>query len=214
MSITIMPQTMLRSILLVSFLSMFTFQNPMDTWMETESRTWSKGSQITTNNRFGGHHFISIRLITWFLLSNIFWFLTRTSCCQSWFLLELWSIYSLPGWHSTLANKEMMAQKTAADPTTEKMVAVFHPVLVNLEKSVQNVALSQVELRAQLDSLLIELTTIRARVEDGKMGQILEEKSKKLLALKRRLTLVHTILQNSNERCRKLMSSNSIDPVS
>lgn len=106
-----------------------------------------------------------------------------------------------------------MTQK-ASDPTTEKLVALFHPVLINLEKNVQNVALSQVELRVQLDTLLTELTTIRARVEDSKMSQMLEEKSKKLIALKRRLTLVHTILQNSNERCRKLMSSNNIDLVS
>lgn len=106
-----------------------------------------------------------------------------------------------------------MAQKTS-DPTTENLVSIFHPVLINLEKSVQNVALSQVELRGQLDALLFELTTIRSRVEDSKMSQVLEEKSKKLIALKRRLTLVHTILQNSNERCKKLMSSNNVDPVS
>lgn len=106
-----------------------------------------------------------------------------------------------------------MAQKVS-DPSTENMVAVFLPVLANLEKSVQHVALSQVALRSELDALLLELNTIRSRIEDNKMSQVLDGKSKTLIALKRRLTLVHTILQNSNERCRKLMANSNIDPVS
>jgi hypothetical protein len=83
--------------------------------------------------------------------------------------------------------------------------------LYGLEEQVHRVATSQVELRTELDGLLNALREIKNRVEQDTLVTVLEAKAKKLVALKRRLTLVHTILQNSNERCRKLMISNKIN---
>jgi len=93
---------------------------------------------------------------------------------------------------------------------TNQLITLFKPVLYGLEEQVHRVATSQVELRTELDGLLNALRDIKNRVEQDTLVTVLEAKAKKLVALKRRLTLVHTILQNSNERCRKLMISNKI----
>jgi len=88
---------------------------------------------------------------------------------------------------------------------SSQLITLFQPVLYGLEEQVHRVASSQVEFRTQLDSLLGALLDIKNRVDQDSLVTILDDKSKKLVALKRRLTLIHTILQNSNERCRKLM---------
>jgi len=90
-------------------------------------------------------------------------------------------------------------------PEDTQLIGLFQPVLYGLEEQVHRVATAQVELRTELDALLNSLRDIKQNVEQDSLVTQLEEKSKKLIAFKRRLTLVHTILQNSNERCRKMM---------
>lgn len=91
-----------------------------------------------------------------------------------------------------------------------QLITLFKPVLYGLEEQVHRVAASQVELRTELDALLHSLREVKNRVEQDSLVIIIEAKAKKLVALKRRLTLVHTILQNSNERCRKIMVNHKI----
>lgn len=86
-------------------------------------------------------------------------------------------------------------------------MALFGPVLQNLEQSVQGAASSQVLLRRELDQVLVSVKELKELTDDDVMATVLEEKSKKLLSLKRRLTLVHTILQTCNERTKKLCAS-------
>lgn len=102
------------------------------------------------------------------------------------------------------------AVQNVADMDTNQLITLFKPVLYGLEEQVHRVAASQVALRTELDGLLNSLREIKNRVEQDSLVTMLEAKSKKLIALKRRLTLIHTILQNSNERCRKLMINNKI----
>jgi len=94
--------------------------------------------------------------------------------------------------------------------TEEELVRLFKPVLIDLEEAVQGVASSQVMLRQELDQVLLAMKELKERTDDDSMTQLLEDKSKKLLALKRRLTLVHTIVQTCNERTKKLISSHKI----
>ena len=89
-------------------------------------------------------------------------------------------------------------------------MTLFQPVLLNLDESVQGAASSQVLLRQELDQALSSLKELKELTDDDVMATVLEEKSKKLLNLKRRLTLVHTILQTCNERTKKLCSMNKI----
>ena len=92
----------------------------------------------------------------------------------------------------------------------DHIISIFEPVLVNLEEQVNRVEKSQLALRGQLDSLLETLRLLKENSEGDQFLIVLEDKSKKLIALKRKLTLVHTLLQNSNERCRKLITAHPI----
>lgn len=90
------------------------------------------------------------------------------------------------------------------------LLHLFKPMLIKLEESVQGVAVSQNKLRCELDALMAKLKEVKEASSNDQMAVILEEKSKRLIALKRRLTLVHTLLQNSNERCRRLIVQHKI----
>lgn len=103
---------------------------------------------------------------------------------------------------------------TAKESAEEELIRIFKPVLFDLEEAVQGVASSQVLLRQELDQVLAALKELRDKTEDDSMTVVLEEKNKKLISLKRRLTLIHTIVQTCNERSRKLISSHKIQPKS
>ena len=92
-------------------------------------------------------------------------------------------------------------------PASDRMMRLFEPVLQSLDQSVQGAAASQVHLRQELDHALLSVKQLKELTDDDVMTTVLEEKSKKLLNLKRRLTLVHTILQTCNERTKKMCSS-------
>lgn len=84
----------------------------------------------------------------------------------------------------------------------EQLLSLFEPMIYELETQVTSVSSAQAELNHQLDNILITVNKIKSTPD---LTLVLEDKSKRLLALKRRLTLVHTIVQNVNERCRKLI---------
>lgn len=95
-----------------------------------------------------------------------------------------------------------------ATSDSDRLIRLFEPLLQNLEQSAQNAAASQLQLRQELDQSLESLKQLKALTDNDVMATVLEEKSKKLLNLRRRLTLVHTILQTCNERTKKMCAKN------
>lgn len=91
---------------------------------------------------------------------------------------------------------------------SDRLIRLFEPLLQNLEQSTQNAAASQLQLRQELDQSLESLKQLKALTDNDVMVTVMEEKSKKLLNLRRRLTLVHTILQTCNERTKKMCAKN------
>lgn len=100
---------------------------------------------------------------------------------------------------------------TAKESLEGDLVGLMLPLLTSLEEHVNSVTRSQLLLKNELDGLLLKLGTIKDNHENDSFIHLLEEKSKKLLSLKRRLTLIHTILQNSNERTKKIISTHKLD---
>ena len=110
------------------------------------------------------------------------------------------------------ATKEQLQNTTKSSSMTpqDHLMQLFTPMLIQLESSVEEVAASQNRLNNELNTLMSRLKEVKEASSNDQMAIILEEKSKRLIALKRRLTLVHTLIQNSNERCRRLIVQNKI----
>lgn len=89
----------------------------------------------------------------------------------------------------------------------QQLVSLFEPIIFDLDEHIQQLSASQEILHQEIDQLFRNIEAIKSNPD---LTLVLEEKSKKLFSLKRRLTLVHTIIQNVNERCRKLMIANKI----
>lgn len=100
--------------------------------------------------------------------------------------------------------------KPTSSASQDHLMQLFTPMLIQLESSVAEVAASQGRLNDELNTLMSRLKQVKEASSNDRMAIILEEKSKRLIALKRRLTLVHTLIQNSNERCRRLIVQNRI----
>lgn len=92
----------------------------------------------------------------------------------------------------------------------DHLMQLFTPMLIQLESSVNEVSASQSRLSNELTTLMTRLKEVKEASSNDQMASILEEKAKRLIALKRRLTLVHTLIQNSNERCRRLIVQHKI----
>jgi hypothetical protein len=91
--------------------------------------------------------------------------------------------------------------------TSEELLSIFEPIIKELSESILNVNSTQIALNRQLDSLLIELNDIKSNPD---LTLVLENKTKKLISLKRRLTLIQNIIQNANDRNRKLIINHNI----
>lgn len=89
----------------------------------------------------------------------------------------------------------------------QMLFELYRPVLEKLEVSCEHVQKSQSDLREQLDKFLAALRVIKFKSEDDQITNAMEEQSKKLLALKRKLTLVHTIVQSADERAKRLLNT-------
>ncbi|XP_032649628.1 LOW QUALITY PROTEIN: SNARE-associated protein Snapin [Chelonoidis abingdonii] len=76
-----------------------------------------------------------------------------------------------------------------------------HPAAAQLDSARHAVRESQVELREHIDNLATELCRIN---EDQKVALDLDPYVKKLLNARRRVVLVNNILQNAQERLRRL----------
>ncbi|KAH1179665.1 SNARE-associated protein Snapin [Mauremys mutica] len=89
----------------------------------------------------------------------------------------------------------------ARDLFAEGLLEFLRPAARQLDSHVHAVRESQVELREHIDNLATELCRIN---EDQKVALDLDPYVKKLLNARRRVVLVNNILQNAQERLRRL----------
>ncbi|KAJ1081007.1 hypothetical protein NDU88_001194 [Pleurodeles waltl] len=86
----------------------------------------------------------------------------------------------------------------------EGLLELLQPAVQQLDSHVHAVRESQVDLREHIDNLATELCRIN---EDQKVALDLDPYVKKLLNARRRVVLVNNILQNAQERLRRLNHS-------
>ncbi|XP_005814692.1 SNARE-associated protein Snapin [Xiphophorus maculatus] len=90
---------------------------------------------------------------------------------------------------------------SGTDPVAEGLLELIKPPIHQLDLHVHSVRESQVELREHIDNLATELFRIN---EHQKIALDLDPYVKKLLNARRRVVLVNNILQNAQERLRRL----------
>uniref|UniRef100_A0A8C5DC05 Biogenesis of lysosome-related organelles complex 1 subunit 7 n=1 Tax=Gouania willdenowi TaxID=441366 RepID=A0A8C5DC05_GOUWI len=88
-----------------------------------------------------------------------------------------------------------------SDAVGQGLLELLTPAVQQLDVHVHTVRESQVELREHIDSLATELCRIN---EHQKVALDLDPYVKKLLNARRRVVLVNNILQNAQERLRRL----------
>lgn len=86
----------------------------------------------------------------------------------------------------------------------DKMKEMFANIITDIDKQVLTVGQSQSELDSQLDKLMAALESIRI---DEKLTDDISANTKRILSLKNRLTLIHTILSNASDRCSKTLAA-------
>ena len=114
-------------------------------------------------------------------------------------------------------------EKDIIDKNILELQNTLRPFILKLDESLASTRISQQNLNQELDHLMGVLEMIRQAekfdtLEDevraryrltGDIAADIELKSRQLLGLKRRLTLVHSILQTVNSRVKKLLLSHN-----
>ncbi|XP_015235327.1 SNARE-associated protein Snapin [Cyprinodon tularosa] len=95
----------------------------------------------------------------------------------------------------------VVESSAGSDPVGEGLLELLTPAVQQLDVHVHSVRESQVELREHIDNLATELIRIN---EHQKVVLDLDPYVKKLLNARRRVVLVNNILQNAQERLRRL----------
>ena len=108
----------------------------------------------------------------------------------------------------SLLTPEASVSDCSPDSTEDHLLSVFEPFVQSLDQSIDSCLSHQTQLSAQLDSLVSALNAIKSSPD---LSAVIEDKTKRLVALKRRLTLIHTIVQNANDRTRKLIASHKVN---
>ncbi|XP_072139111.1 SNARE-associated protein Snapin [Mobula birostris] len=103
-----------------------------------------------------------------------------------------------------MAAESLGAGEVARDVLSDGLLELLKPGVREVDQQVQAVRESQVELREQIDRLAEELCRIN---EEQKVSLDLDPYVKKLLNARRRVVLVSNILQNAQERLRRLNHS-------
>lgn len=91
------------------------------------------------------------------------------------------------------------------DQINGKMKQLFSKLIIDVDAKVLSVSETQSDLDLQLDRLIKTLDEIKL---NDKLTNHINVNFKRLYALKRRLTLIHTILSNSSSRCKRLLAAN------
>uniref|UniRef100_G1NWH1 Biogenesis of lysosome-related organelles complex 1 subunit 7 n=1 Tax=Myotis lucifugus TaxID=59463 RepID=G1NWH1_MYOLU len=99
-----------------------------------------------------------------------------------------------------------VAGPAGRDIFAEGLLEFLRPAVQQLDSHVHAVRESQVELREQIDNLATATELCRIN-EDQKVALDLDPYVKKLLNARRRVVLVNNILQNAQERLRRLNHS-------
>ena len=105
---------------------------------------------------------------------------------------------------------EQSVSDCSLDPTEHQLINILEPFVYKLDQTIDSCLRSQTQLNSELDSLLKTLNAIKSNPD---LSAVIEDKTKKLLTLKRRLTLIHTIVQNANDRTRKLINNYKVNEL-
>lgn len=100
-----------------------------------------------------------------------------------------------------MASATLIETTPSKDVLAEGLIELLKPAIQQLDLHVHSVRESQVELREHIDNLATELRRIN---EHQKVALDLDPYVKKLLSARRRVVLVNNILQNAQERLRRL----------
>ena len=90
--------------------------------------------------------------------------------------------------------------------TKETIYELYKPVIYEIEQYCGNLKSSQMILNRQLEDFFQSLRDLKFKLENDKLSEQLDENAKKVIAIKRKLTLIHTIIQNSDDRCKRLIA--------
>ncbi|CAL1589980.1 unnamed protein product [Knipowitschia caucasica] len=100
-----------------------------------------------------------------------------------------------------MASAALLECSSSNDVLAEGMIDLLKPAIQQLDLHVHSVRESQVDLREHIDNLATELCRIN---EHQRVALDLDPYVKKLLNARRRVVLVNNILQNAQERLRRL----------
>lgn len=90
--------------------------------------------------------------------------------------------------------------------TKETIYELYRPVIYEIEQFCGNLKNSQMILNRQLEDFFQLLRDLKFKLENDKLSEQLDENAKKVISIKRKLTLIHTIIQNSDDRCKRLIT--------
>lgn len=97
-----------------------------------------------------------------------------------------------------------VADGKANDRLTEGILNILKPAVEEIDQNVMNTRKSQLLLRENIDKLTVELQTL-ASVQKPPID--LDPYVKKLLVCRRKVTIVNSVLQNTQERLNKLQQN-------
>ena len=106
--------------------------------------------------------------------------------------------------HSSSSSNQL--NKNLVLNTKETIYELYKPVVYEIEQYCGNLKNSQMILNRQLEDFFQSLRDLKFKLENDKLSEQLDENAKKVLAIKRKLTLIHTIIQNSDDRCKRLLA--------
>ncbi|XP_037559756.1 SNARE-associated protein Snapin-like isoform X2 [Dermacentor silvarum] len=99
---------------------------------------------------------------------------------------------------------EAYSEASARDCLVEGIIGLLLPTVEQIDERVKSTRISQLELRQHIDTLAEDL---RALSENQQIPYDLDSYVKKLVNAKRRVVLVNSILQNTQERLNRINQS-------
>ncbi|KAK8758936.1 SNAP associated protein [Amblyomma americanum] len=99
---------------------------------------------------------------------------------------------------------EAYSEASARDCITEGIIGLLLPTVEQIDERVKSTRISQLELRQHIDTLAEDL---RVLSENQQIPYDLDSYVKKLVNAKRRVVLVNSILQNTQERLNRINQS-------
>lgn len=98
-------------------------------------------------------------------------------------------------------NTENFCEHPTRDTIAEGLLGLFKPAVDQLDERVRATRLSQLELKTELDNLLVELK----KIQDIQQVPVeLDSYVKKLINVKHKVTVVSNVLQSATDRLNRL----------